>query len=530
MLLSHIGAVDDVLVGAVLIAAALVVATCYIRRARDGQLCKACDEASSTNPDVTRTQRLLAEGILIHPTKGTYANFTDLAHALATLCDLPLGDGASKVRPEEAEKLVHEIGRHKKHVIFCLCDGMGVSTLEAHLPKSAFLRRHNHPDRLVAVFPSTTPAALTTLATGAWPGQHGAPGWDLRDQMGCEYPGEPVRDAKEAPSGPVQIRVLHKAPTDMRTGAHLYEMGFDAETIYAATPWANPRESSRRMFFVNAYNRTEFPIWYRGDMGPAPTMDECAADIGCSAAETVVGHIDEINAAELGTRACVEHAVDEYGKACDQVLQHATKWDRAGERTYSYIYTAHPDKHMHALGAEHACVGDVVRGLNEKLEALVTSLQRAGLDAALVISADHGHVTVQPEHMVVLNWEQLCCLEYANIGVHGKGRHAVFHCRSGRHAEFERAWRRDTRLVTSFVLLTVEEASDLGLFGPDPPKRHVRPRLGDFLAISLGKDTLCTPTEHAKWACTGKCQGAHGSLARDEMRIPFVLATTSAAE
>jgi len=114
------------------------------------------------------------------------------------------------------------------------------------------------------------------------------------------------------------------------------------------------------------------------------------------------------------------------------------------------------------------------------------------------------------------------------IGVHGKGRHAVFHCRSGRHDEFEAAWRRDARKAENFVLLTIEQASAIGLFGPCAPKRHVRPRLGDFLAISLGKDTLVTPKEHATFAdgCHGKCQGAHGSLARDEMRIPFVLAKT----
>ena len=34
---------------------------------------------------------------------------------------------------------------------------------------------------------------------------------------------------------------------------------------------------------------------------------------------------------------------------------------------------------------------------------------------------------VKPEQMVELSKEVLDCLEYANIGVHGKGRHAVFH-------------------------------------------------------------------------------------------------------
>ena len=61
----------------------------------------------------------------------------------------------------------------------------------------------------------------------------------------------------------------------------------------------------------------------------------------------------------------------------------------------------------------------------------------------------------------------------------------------------------------------------------------MRPRLGDYVAIAVGSDTLVTPKELAKFgggdagSCAGRCQGAHGSLARDEMRIPFVVATTA---
>ena len=112
-----------------------------------------------------------------------------------------------------------------------LCDGMGCDILERHLELHSFLRAHNEPERLVAVFPSTTPAALTTLATAVWPGQHGAPGWDLRDQAGVEYPGE-------AGPGPVQLRVLSDVFVDMRSGRPAAELGFESGTaILNAPPW-----------------------------------------------------------------------------------------------------------------------------------------------------------------------------------------------------------------------------------------------------------------------------------------------------
>ena len=73
----------------------------------------------------------------------------------------------------------------RRHIVLILCDGMGNSILEGALPAAdggggessdrseSFFRGANDPSRLRAVFPSTTPAALTTLATATWPGRHG---------------------------------------------------------------------------------------------------------------------------------------------------------------------------------------------------------------------------------------------------------------------------------------------------------------------------------------------------------------------
>ena len=52
---------------------------------------------------------------------------------------------------------------------------------------------------------------------------------------------------------------------------------------------------------------------------------------------------------------------------------------------------------------------------------------------------------------------------------------------------------------------------------------EVRPRLGDFIAISLGNQTLVTPSEADRYQPICQCQGAHGSLLPEEMSIPFIL-------
>jgi hypothetical protein len=49
------------------------------------------------------------------------------------------------------------------------------------------------------------------------------------------------------------------------------------------------------------------------------------------------------------------------------------------------------------------------------------SCAKTRVDTTVVVTADHGHVSVFPSDMVVLPDNIIECLEYANIGVHGKG-------------------------------------------------------------------------------------------------------------
>lgn len=325
------------------------------------------------------------------------------------------------------------------------------------------------------------------------------PGWELRDQQGCEFP-------KEAGHGPVQLTVLDSIVRDMRSKKPAAEVGFaDPADIYVAPAWTSTGDSSRKMKFINAYNGTDFTKWYQGRHSASVTQIQEAAE------DT------------LGTPDGSEQAVESFNTGVNAALASVREAEKQCWKSYIYLYTAHPDKHMHALGTDHAEVRKVMNGIDKALQRLWDGLK--DVDSALVVTADHGHVTVNPDDMVTLPNEILDCLEYANIGVHGKGRHACLHCRCGRKAELERLWASNAELQQHFLLLTPDAAAEEGLFGPDPPLPKVRPRLGDFLAIAIGSRTLVTPNEARKFHhCESpRCQGAHGSLTPEELRIPFVL-------
>jgi len=145
-------------------------------------------------------------------------NFVDLAASLSICCGVSPPTTEDEVSIEDPlylqkytsnKHLQPEIQRHRlrlaeeiggekicnnvysrRHIVLILCDGMGNSILQQHASSrgdtssadnnsnntaetSEFFMKHNQPSRLRAVFPSTTPAALTTLATATWPGRHG---------------------------------------------------------------------------------------------------------------------------------------------------------------------------------------------------------------------------------------------------------------------------------------------------------------------------------------------------------------------
>lgn len=89
--------------------------------------------------------------------------------------------------------------------------------------------------------------------------------------------------------------------------------------------------------------------------------------------------------------------------------------------------------------------------------------------------------------------------------------------------QLQRRWHANLELNQHFLLLTVEDAIENGLFGPGTMRVKVRPRLGDFIAISCGKKTLVTTSEANTFRKTCQCQGSHGSLLPEEMSIPLIL-------
>src|SRR4029079_4409375 len=108
-------------------------------------------------------------GTLVRPRAAEVPTSVDLIRALTFLC------GATDLNlSPQAQDLVQRIGP-ARHYVLAIVDGLGLELLQQQL-QSGFLLDHLKT-RLEAVFPSTTGAAMTSIATGVYPGEHGVPVW-----------------------------------------------------------------------------------------------------------------------------------------------------------------------------------------------------------------------------------------------------------------------------------------------------------------------------------------------------------------
>ena len=183
---------------------------------------------------------------------------------------------------------------------------------------------------------------------------------------------------------------------------------------------------------------TDFSSWFIGDDNAHINPSKARQSSKSTLFETA--KIEETAFDTLGKPEGSADAIEFFQQGIDIALRAIANAEKSGDSTFTYLYTAHPDKHMHALGVEHEEVNKVVKGIEREVErfwkvlgnkeALLSGKfegdecdeydESNRLDAAVVVTADHGHITVYESDMVALPSNILELLEYACIGVHGK--------------------------------------------------------------------------------------------------------------
>ena len=318
--------------------------------------------------DLDRLLTAFETGVLVRPSPAV-PNVVDLSRAIATLAgvgDLELTKGAGRI--------VSEIGQ-SDHYVLALIDGLGVGLLQ-HLAAGSFLRTHMRMT-LQTVFPSTTVAALTSLASGLWPGTHGVPTW-------WAYLADSGVSATVLPF----IERFSKRP--------LSKWGIQSSEVFTA-PTLLPRYRRELRSFVPKAIASSVYTSYT------------------SAGAEVTGYTT-------------------LSGAVNALLTHIAA---ATGPTYSYLYYPRVDAFAHDHGPDAEVVRAEVVHVDRELSRLADGIKGRG---RLMVTADHGLIAVGEQGRHAVRADDAID-ELLIAPPSGEPRVPLFHVKEGQAEEFERRFR-----------------------------------------------------------------------------------------
>ena len=392
-----------------------------------------------------------------------------LVNVAATVLELCGARGASDPLPLRGvdPRLLDGV----RNVLVVLCDGLGSDQLR-RLVKAGdmpFLARiveraaTGDAAQLIdatTIFPSTTAAAVTTMQTARTPQEHGNIAYFLWLE---EFA--------------VVAQMLRWGPAAQRRGSFFDDPAIDPRT-YAQVPSIHRaiRDHGGRSYLVE-------PEIFRNE---AMTRMH-------GAEATFVGYLLP---STMGVR--VRQLLD--GRPEDD------------SPMYIYAYWAGVDTVAHwygPRGPEHAAEAAL---LDRDLERALGGRDRG--DTLVIVTADHGHASVDPDRLVDLEADlELRALLRNPIA--GEPRLVFLHTD---RADDVKAYLEHAYPGT-FLLIDRDEAIEAGLFGRGDPAL-ARKRIGEVLAL-IGDDRGATVVRVD--GQTVLHRGSHGGMTPDEMRIPVLL-------
>ena len=178
-----------------------------------------------------------------------------------------------------------------------------------------------------------------------------------------------------------------------------------------------------------------------------------------------------------------------------------------GER-FVYAYYDGPDLVAHVHGLRDGFFTRELAFCDAMASELLDALPS---DAALVVVADHGHVHFEKRiDLGPLN--EMC------VAQSGESRFRYLHAKPGASSDLYAAakdlYGKHTWCYERDALI------DDGWFGPRPPSREIRGRIGDVVLAAHGPIGFVDPENPGE----GRLLSGHGSLTGAEMLVPFVAA------
>ncbi len=307
---------------------------------------------------------------------------------------------------------------------------------------------------LSGVYPSTTAVALTSQATGLWPAEHGVTGWHTY-----------------LPDRNLTVLPLKASERFSRKSLKHFHIPF-SEVI--APDSIVPRYTySKRVFLKKSLRGGYFGKW-------------AFFGITRTGASTFVHSFDRL----------IHHVHGAEGT-----------W-------FSHLYIEDLDSVSHRRGPDSEAVGSLL----EKIDAQLSRLRdAAGEQVRIIVTADHGHIGVDPErHHLLHEYDPILDLLLAPPS--GESRNPIFHVRDGMEDLFADLFTK--RYGDDFVLVTPQVVETEKLMGPVSLSDVTRARMGTFIGIAKTDAAI----EYIPADGQSKNHvGMHGGLSSQEIEVPLIV-------
>ena len=363
-------------------------------------------------------------------------------------------------------------------IVALLIDGFGYSQWLKYADKYDFLKRFTGNGvvaPVTAVFPSTTAASLTTVHSGLTPQEHGLLEWWV-------YFRELGRVIVTLPFMPLGGKIQDQ----------LLSLGVDPKILFdGKTRYGALGESGIRSF----------------NLIHSPIANSAYSSLVFKGSEVVP-----------------------FGDASDLMARLTGLIAEVQSPSYFQVYWGAIDTAAHEYGPHS-------RGYLAELDRFFSLLTKEFLggfpsnrakQTIMLVMADHGEISVDPECTIYLNeYQEL--VDGLRIGPDGEkilpwgsGRDVFVGVRQEKKDEvFEslsKALKGKAEVVGS------EKALQDGLFGRGDLHKEFKSRIGDILILPQGNLTLHYERPYQR---RFTMLGMHGGLSRDEMLVPFAAARVS---
>lgn len=361
---------------------------------------------------------------------------------------------------------------YEKIVLF-LVDGFGWRFFEKHKERYPFLKRFltdGAVSKITTQFPSTTTAQITTIHTGVPTSQHGLYEW---------FYYEPKLDAIIAP---LLFSFAGKVRGNLTlTGINPDEL-YPTETFYK-TLLKNKIIPSvfQHVSYVNSpYNKI---IFDKASVIPYRTLPEALTNLS-------------------------------------QILQEEKR------KSYYFLYFDAIDSICHQYGPNSTQLEAEIHSFLTNMEDNFMRIIHGKLKNCLfLMTADHGHVEVDPKKTVYLNKKFPGIKKYLKTNKKGEllipagsPRDMFLHIYDN-HLEEAAEYLQNNLKGTAEVFKT-SYLIEQGFFGSKKPAKTFMDRVGNLVILPYANETVWW-FEKDKFGMP--FLGHHGGLTREEMEIPFLL-------